>query len=1119
MTEDQKPPDNHLLMATTDLERFPPPVVDNFRRAHEVLSGRLAEETIEQWTDHGLGIARKTVRSWEAAAEYFDASPAVQQQLPAGQFLRWARTGSSLCDDSPSLAVAYFKASPSAILRLRPRYIDDWAMIGRSLYRGTWKSSALSCRLFEGTPKLLETISFEEFGQLGAFLEALSRRSYDVASECLAQSLELFPRLGGDVSSLIALGRAQTDASWRDVKGLFDSASVALPSMSPQHRGPLLSLTRRLIATEGFDPGAVLTDGAKALNAIPADSRDRLLQLADSLAAVSPESAPEFLRSAPTVLERVTFAQLQEWQTEGALLCRTSPAAASAFFRMESARSEEILDALSSSIELVRISDVLRMYCRALVAKEIEIQATRQLVDKRIGWVEGDAPTTEGSTIFLPGVVNRYTSKDHNFQWFKVISTHQAGHIEFGSFDFDFDRSSTMFDDIRPLLKTGRQADTNEPAVDNVETPEESDSGADEGGIETAFLTDMSRFFNRFNDNQLVLDIFTVAEDTRLDARILHEYRGISVAYLRTQADSLSQRPEIESLPARQTLLEFTVRISLGQSEGLRVPREHADAARKVRRLVRMLRDPSATVEDTAEVTIRIYSLLEQIANDEVDEDEFESIEPEDTESDPEEGGLEDFDPEAIAEQLSAGFEMGDGGQDEDSEGDDQESAMEYESPQEVDYRGEFKPELGQLLSQLMMDQNGEGDGEGMQQISAEQLEELMKNSAEMDIQPSEEGKENQQANEMLENLMKELARREPNNQQFSQGPISHVDEDGGPLQATGKDTYVYDEWDFRANEYKPRWCLVHEKEIAYGEPAFYQETLTNYASLVRRIRKQFELVVPEMYRKVKRLEDGEEHDLDAVIEAVTDLRTGHTPDEKLYWRRNKTERSVAVAFLLDMSASTAEAIDETKRGSDDWAAPDDPVEYMVWLRSRRAEGLRRSYKRIIDVEKEGIVLLVNALEGLGDDYGIYGFSGYGRENVEFYVIKDIDERFSSMIPRRIDRIAPLHATRMGPAIRHATSKLVAQEARSRFMFLISDGRPQDRGYSREGVEKEYAVHDTRMALVEARREGVTPFCLTVDRDGHDYLKTMMQDFSYEVLSDINLLPQRLPQLYRRLTT
>ena len=430
--------------------------------------------------------------------------------------------------------------------------------------------------------------------------------------------------------------------------------------------------------------------------------------------------------------------------------------------------------------------------------------------------------------------MNRYTSKDHNFQWFKVISTHQAGHIEFGSFDFDYDRPSTMFEDIRPLLKAGRQTDKDEAAGDDseatgdeIKSAVDPDSGAEEGGIETAFLTDMSRFFNRFKDNQLVLDIFTVAEDTRLDARILHEYRGISVAYLRTQTDSLEQRPEIESLPARQTLLEFIVRISLGQTEGLRVPKEHAETARKVRRLIRMLRSPEATVEDTSEATIRIYSLLEEITNEEVDEDEFESIEPEDTESEPEEGGLEDFDPEAIAEQLAAGLQMADGGQDEDSQGDEEESGMEYESPQEVDYRGEFKPELGQLLSQMMMDPDGEGgEGEGMQPISAEQLEELMKNSAEMDIQPSEDGKEDQQSNEMLENLMKELARREPNNQQFSQGPISHVDEDGGPLQPTGNDSFVYDEWDFRANEYKPRWCLVHEKEIAYGEASFYQENL-----------------------------------------------------------------------------------------------------------------------------------------------------------------------------------------------------------------------------------------------------------------------------------------------------
>ena len=239
----------------------------------------------------------------------------------------------------------------------------------------------------------------------------------------------------------------------------------------------------------------------------------------------------------------------------------------------------------------------------------------------------------------------------------------------------------------------------------------------------------------------------------------------------------------------------------------------------------------------------------------------------------------------------------------------------------------------------------------------------------------------------------------------------------------------------------------------------------------------------------------------------------------QIYWHRNRNKREVAVVFLLDMSASTAEAIDEGRQQVDDRDAPDDPVEYMVWLRRRREGLVRRNYKRIIDLEKEGTTLLINALESIGDTYGIYGFSGYGRENVEFYVVKDINEEFSDKVKRRIDKITPLHATRMGAAIRHAITKLENQDAKTKIMFLISDGRPQDRGYSREGVEKEYAVHDTHMALVEAKRQEIIPFCLTVDKAGHDYLKSMCGDMGYEVLADIWSLPERLPMLYRQLTS
>ena len=341
--------------------------------------------------------------------------------------------------------------------------------------------------------------------------------------------------------------------------------------------------------------------------------------------------------------------------------------------------------------------------------------------------------------------------------------------------------------------------------------------------------------------------------------------------------------------------------------------------------------------------------------------------------------------------------------------------------------------------------------------------------------------------------------------------------EQEGPLEEE-PGSVLYREWDLKANDYKPRWARVREVPVTEGTSEFYDRTQENHAMLITQIRRQFEMMVPELHRKEKKLPDGEDIDIDLAVESIIERRAGSIPSEKIYWRRNKVQRDVAVIFLLDMSASTAEAIDEKARDDDEWKdIPDDPREYLFWLRARR-EAAKRNYKRIIDIERESTVLLIRALETTGDMYGIHGFSGYGRENVEFYTIKDIDETFTNAVPQRIDGISPLHATRMGPAIRHATSKLKDVPAKTKLLFLISDGRPQDRGYSREGVDKEYAVQDTHKALLEAKTLGITPFCLTVDRSGHDYMKEMCGDMAYEVLEDVASLPERLPQLYRSLT-
>jgi nitric oxide reductase activation protein len=175
--------------------------------------------------------------------------------------------------------------------------------------------------------------------------------------------------------------------------------------------------------------------------------------------------------------------------------------------------------------------------------------------------------------------------------------------------------------------------------------------------------------------------------------------------------------------------------------------------------------------------------------------------------------------------------------------------------------------------------------------------------------------------------------------------------------------------------------------------------------------------------------------------------------------------------------------------------------------------------RRIIDLEKESIVLIMHAVESLGDNYGIYGFSGHGRDKVQFLTIKDLHESFNENVKRRVDMISPLHGTRMGPAIRHATMKLNSYGSSLKLLFLISDGYPQDQMYGYHDDDKEYAIHDTKKALLEAVKKNITPFCLTVDSAGNDYLRTMCSDIGYEVLDDIEMLPHRLPALYNKLSS
>ncbi|MCZ7598059.1 MAG: hypothetical protein M5U09_10540 [Gammaproteobacteria bacterium] len=168
----------------------------------------------------------------------------------------------------------------------------------------------------------------------------------------------------------------------------------------------------------------------------------------------------------------------------------------------------------------------------------------------------------------------------------------------------------------------------------------------------------------------------------------------------------------------------------------------------------------------------------------------------------------------------------------------------------------------------------------------------------------------------------------------------------------------------------------------------------------------------------------------------------------------------------------------------------------------------------IVDAEREALVLLCEALEILGDRYGIYGFSGMTRKRCELFRIKRLSEPLGDDVKARIAGIMPRDYTRMGVTIRHLTRLMDEVDARTRLLITLSDGKPDDY----DGYRGDYGIEDTRKALIEARNRGIHPFCITIDRRAGEYLPHMYGAVNYTVVDDVRKLPAEVSKVYCRLT-
>jgi nitric oxide reductase NorD protein len=301
---------------------------------------------------------------------------------------------------------------------------------------------------------------------------------------------------------------------------------------------------------------------------------------------------------------------------------------------------------------------------------------------------------------------------------------------------------------------------------------------------------------------------------------------------------------------------------------------------------------------------------------------------------------------------------------------------------------------------------------------------------------------------------------------------------------AENDDLYLGDgillpEWDYKSHSYREDYCCL---QPMIADEAAAVDLPGRLKPQAQTLKRQFSHLKPER-NWVRNLADGEELETDGWLEFLTDSKhQGSHSDQRIFRSKLQQGRALSCLILADLSLSTDAWVDNEHR--------------------------------VIDVIRDSLMLLSEALSVTGDRFAIYGFSSRKRNHVRYNIVKNFNEPYSANVRGRVDALQPGYYTRMGAAIRQSAKILAAEKAHQRVMLILSDGKPNDL----DQYEGRYGIEDTRQAIIDARRMGLEPFCVTIDSEAEDYLPHLFGSNGYAVIREPTELSKQLPRLYVNLT-
>jgi hypothetical protein len=297
-------------------------------------------------------------------------------------------------------------------------------------------------------------------------------------------------------------------------------------------------------------------------------------------------------------------------------------------------------------------------------------------------------------------------------------------------------------------------------------------------------------------------------------------------------------------------------------------------------------------------------------------------------------------------------------------------------------------------------------------------------------------------------------------------------------------DPFHYQEWDYQIQLHRPDWATVYERRQPVGNPVDIENILTEYRPIAHRIKQIIDLLTPEGVQRIRNMEDGDEIDLNAAVDAMISIRMNEQPNPRITMRNVLKNRDLSVVVLMDLSESTNEIVS----GSE---------------------------KTVLELTREAATLVATAINGIGDPFALHGFASDGRHDVQYYRFKDFNQHFDDEAKARLAGMQGGLSTRMGAAMRHAGTHLLKQPERRKLLLIVTDGEPADI----DERDPQHLRHDTKKAVEELYSQGVLSYCLTLDPNADNYVKRIFGANNYTIIDHVDRLPEQLPTLFASLTS